>query len=68
MLRLLWQIGETTLTVDGHPFVVQVKDSVQDYAEYMKEIFDFDAIKKLISGDGGKQVLFNAMHGGTVAI
>ena len=54
------------MTVDGNPFVVQVKDSVKDYAEYMKEIFDFDAIKKLISGADGKQcnVLFNAMHGG----
>ena len=43
--------------------MVEVKDSVKDYAEYMKEIFDFDAIKKLISG-GSCKVLINAMHGG----
>ena len=46
-------------------------DSVKDYAEYMKEIFDFDAIKKLITGADGKKpfnVLFNAMHGGMYVI
>ena len=68
---LFLQIGDTALTVDGNPFVVQVMDSVKDYAEYMKEIFDFDAIKKLITGADGKKpfnVLFNAMHGGMYVI
>ena len=41
-------------------------DSVKDYTEYMKEIFDFPAIKSYIQGAGGKpfNVLFNALHGG----
>ncbi|XP_045159991.2 phosphoglucomutase-1-like [Mercenaria mercenaria] len=60
------KLGKQEFQVDGHTFIVEVIDSVSDYVAYMKEIFDFDAIKGLLQGLGGKQplnVLINAMHG-----
>ncbi|ELT88119.1 hypothetical protein CAPTEDRAFT_205416 [Capitella teleta] len=58
-------VGTQSFTVDGKPFTLQVIDSVQDYMEYMKEIFDFAAIKALLSGSGAAklEVLMNSMHG-----
>lgn len=50
-------------------FTVEVIDSTKDYAEFMKEIFDFPSIKGLLSGSAtGKpfRVLFDAMHGGNI--
>lgn len=61
------KIQSTTVQVDGKPFRVDVIDSVKDYVELMKEIFDFGSIKKLLQGSDGKpafQVLINAMNGG----
>ena len=59
-----------TFTVDGRQFTVEVIDSVNDYAEYMKELFDFGAIKDLIRGSGSHRspfkVLFNALSGGNI--
>lgn len=43
-------------------FEIEVVDSVADYLQLMKEIFDFNAIKGLISG--GFKVTANALHGG----
>lgn|SRR6218665_459349 len=51
----------------GGEFTVQVIDSVQDYLNYMKEIFDFAALKALLGGGGGKPKvvpMVNAMSGG----
>lgn len=56
------KVGLSTYTVDGKEFSVQVIDSVLDYVEYMKEIFDFPALKNYLST--GKQVLIDAMNGG----
>lgn len=56
------KVGLSTYTVDGKEFTVQVIDSVLDYVEYMKEIFDFPALKNYLST--GKQVLIDAMNGG----
>lgn len=52
--------------VDHRPFTVEVMDSVADYVAYMKEIFDFAAIKNLLHGANGQplKILINAMHGG----
>lgn len=53
--------------VDGREFVVEVIDSVNDYVDLMKEIFDFPAIKKLIQGSNGKpgfQVTIDSLNGG----
>lgn len=55
------KVGLSTYTVDGKEFSVQVIDSVLDYVEYMKEIFDFPALKNYLST--GKQVLIDAMNG-----
>jgi phosphoglucomutase len=51
-------IGETVL--DGGKFTVKVIDAVQDYADLMQELFDFSAIKKLLSS--GFRMQFDAMH------
>ena len=39
---------------------VEVIDSVADYAELMQSLFDFDAIRDLLSGDF--RIAFDAMH------
>lgn len=44
-----------------------VRDSVEDYTQLMREIFDFDLLKKLISGTDDQspfKLVANAMHGG----
>ncbi len=51
------QIGET---VFANGFSVQVFDAVQDYADLMRELFDFHAIKKLLAS--GFNIQFDAMH------
>lgn len=61
------KVQSTTVDVEGKPFTVDIIDSVNDYVAYMKEIFDFDSIKKLLQGSDGKppfQVLIDAMNGG----
>ncbi len=50
------QIG----TVQLGELQVEVIDSVEDYAELMESIFDFDAIRELLSGDF--RIAFDAMH------
>ncbi|CAH1774883.1 unnamed protein product [Owenia fusiformis] len=51
--------------VDDHDFEVEIIDSVKDYVEYMKELFDFNAIKQLLTGPDSLKILINAMHGVT---
>ncbi|MDQ6969096.1 MAG: alpha-D-glucose phosphate-specific phosphoglucomutase, partial [Mariprofundus sp.] len=44
---------------------VEVIDAVADYAALMQELFDFDAIRNLLSGDssfGEFRMVFDAMH------
>ena len=51
----------------GGEYTVEVIDSVQDYLQLMKEIFDFSALKAMITGAGGGtkiNVLANALSGG----
>ncbi|VDI67770.1 phosphoglucomutase [Mytilus galloprovincialis] len=55
-------LGEQKFQVDGRQFTVQVIDSVADYVDYMKEIFDFSAIKSYLSSSG-VDVLLNSMNG-----
>ena len=60
-------VGSTAWEVEGRTFTVSVRDSVDDYTQLMKEIFDFDLLKKLISGENGHPpftFVANAMHGG----
>ncbi|KAL1974059.1 hypothetical protein VTN31DRAFT_5619 [Thermomyces dupontii] len=44
---------------------VEVVDSVADYVEYLKEIFDFDLIRNFLNTHKDFKVLFDAMHGVT---
>lgn len=47
--------------------MVEVIDSVEEYLNLMKEIFDFNTLKDLIQGGNKKppfKVLINSMHGG----
>ncbi len=41
--------------------IVEVVDPVDDYAALMRELFDFEAIRRLLKG--GFRVRFDAMHG-----
>lgn len=61
-------VGSTSWEVAGRTFTVSVRDSVDDYTQLMKEIFDFDLLKRLISGENGQppfRFVANAMHGVT---
>lgn len=61
------KIQSTTVQVDGNQFTVDVIDSVNDYLEHMKDIFDFPSIKKLLQGSADRpafKVLINGMNGG----
>lgn len=62
------KIHSTTIQVDENPFTVEIIDSVDDYLEHMKNIFDFSSIKILLQGSNDRpafKVLINAMNGGT---
>ncbi|KAF8778487.1 Phosphoglucomutase-1 like protein [Argiope bruennichi] len=57
------KIGINDYLIENEPFRVEIIDSVDDYLELMKEIFDFPALKSHISS--GFKVLINCMHGVT---
>ena len=53
--------------MEGRTFTVTIKDSVEDYTQLMREIFDFDLLKKLINGTNDQppfKFVASAMHGG----
>lgn len=52
--------------MEGKSFTVEIIDSVKDYLELMKEIFDFGALKKLLQG--GFKVLIDSMNGGKIGL
>lgn len=56
------KIGETKLAglKPGEVFTVQVIDAVEDYADLMQSLFDFSAIKALLTS--GFEIKFDAMH------
>uniref|UniRef100_A0A674PE01 EF-hand calcium binding domain 7 n=1 Tax=Takifugu rubripes TaxID=31033 RepID=A0A674PE01_TAKRU len=60
----LAQIGKQTFEVDTFkPFTVEIVDSVEAYAEMLRGIFDFAALKQLLSGPSHINVRLDAMHG-----
>lgn len=64
----LTQLGLQTFDVEGRPFTIEVIDFIDDYAELMKELFDFDVLRKLIVGSEDRppfRLLLNSMHGVT---
>lgn len=62
------KIQIVSIEVDNSPFTIDIIDSVNDYVELVKEIFDFASIKKLLQGSvSGKptfKILINSMNGG----
>lgn len=44
---------------------VEIVDSVEAYAEMLRSIFDFNALKELLSGANHINVRLDAMHGGS---
>ncbi|XP_064624712.1 phosphoglucomutase-1-like [Lineus longissimus] len=61
------KIGTQTYNVDGREFTVEVIDCVQDYLDFMNEIFDFTSIRSMLKGEGrpALKILIDAMHGVT---
>ncbi|GIY14685.1 phosphoglucomutase [Caerostris darwini] len=57
------KIGVNDYLIENEPFRVEIVDSVDDYLQLMKEIFDFSAIKSHINS--GFKLLINCMHGVT---
>jgi phosphoglucomutase len=47
------------------PLEVEVIDSTKDYVDFLKEIFDFDLIKKFFTSHPDFKVLFDGLHGVT---
>ncbi|XP_053740131.1 phosphoglucomutase-1-like [Synchiropus splendidus] len=45
------------------PFTVEIVDSVESYTNLMRNVFDFAALKDLLSGPGHVRVRLDAMHG-----
>lgn len=55
--------------VDGREFEVEVVDSVIDYLQLMKSIFDFNIIRNLIKGSNTRapfNILIDSMNGGKI--
>ncbi|XP_033883434.3 phosphoglucomutase-1 isoform X2 [Acipenser ruthenus] len=45
------------------PFTVEIVDSVESYANMLRNIFDFAALKELLSGQKQLHIRLDAMHG-----
>lgn len=43
---------------------MEIVDSVDSYANLMRNIFDFAALKELLSGENHISIRLDAMHGG----
>lgn len=43
---------------------VEIVDSVESYANLLRNIFDFAALKELLSGENHIKIRLDAMHGG----
>uniref|UniRef100_A0A9J7XMM6 Phosphoglucomutase 1 n=2 Tax=Cyprinus carpio TaxID=7962 RepID=A0A9J7XMM6_CYPCA len=57
-------IGKQTFEIDTFkPFTVEIVDSVESYAEMLRDIFDFAALKELLSGPNSINIRLDAMHG-----
>ncbi|KAJ8279074.1 hypothetical protein COCON_G00061400 [Conger conger] len=58
-------IGKQTFDLENKfkPFTVEIVDSVESYANMLRNIFDFAALKELLSGPSHIKVRLDAMHG-----
>ncbi len=62
----LLTLGKHTYEIEGRstPFEIEIIDSVDDYVQLMKSIFDFDKLRNLLNGDQGKfPIMINALSG-----
>ncbi|CAH4030222.1 unnamed protein product [Pieris brassicae] len=62
------KIGLQKFKVEDREFIVEIIDSVKDYVDYMKEIFDFPKIKTLLQGSERRKpfnILIDSMNGVT---
>lgn len=55
-------LGQTTFNVENRNFTVEVISSTEDYIKKLRTIFDFDAIKELISRPDFS-IVYDSMHG-----
>lgn len=44
--------------------IVEIVDSVEAYGTMLRNIFDFNALKELLSGPNRLKIRIDAMHGG----
>ncbi|KAM9719105.1 phosphoglucomutase-1-like isoform 1-T1 [Menidia menidia] len=58
-------LGKQTFDLENKfkPFTVEIVDSVESYANLMRKIFDFAALKELLSGENHIKIRLDAMHG-----
>lgn len=61
----LAKIGSSTFDVAGSKFVVDVIDSVANYVELMKSIFDFTKLKSFVSGVKPLKMRIDGLNGVT---
>lgn len=47
---------------------MEIVDSVEAYANMLRNIFDFNALKELLSGKNHLKIRIDAMHGGTAGL
>jgi len=55
------KIGEHEFQIEDRNFNIQIIDSVQDYSDLMKNIFDFDALRAYFKS--GTKITVNALNG-----
>ncbi|KAK1786562.1 hypothetical protein P4O66_003011 [Electrophorus voltai] len=58
-------LGKQTFDLENKfkPFTVEIVDSVESYANMLRNIFDFAALKELLSGENHIRIRLDAMHG-----
>ncbi|KAI4881317.1 hypothetical protein NFI96_029943, partial [Prochilodus magdalenae] len=58
-------LGKQTFDLENKfkPFTVEIVDSVESYANMLRNIFDFAELKELLSGENHIRIRLDAMHG-----
>ncbi|KAI1883197.1 hypothetical protein AGOR_G00242730 [Albula goreensis] len=58
-------IGKQTFDLENKfkPFKVDIVDSVESYANMLRNVFDFAVLKELLSGENHIRIRLDAMHG-----
>ncbi|KAM6948995.1 phosphoglucomutase-1-like [Aplochiton taeniatus] len=61
----LTTLGKQTFDLENKfkPFTVEIIDSLESYANMLRNIFDFAALKELLSGENHIKIILDAMHG-----